>query len=123
MRAIHRAVVAAVLALGAGDARGDPPNTLVLRNLGTQSSRVQVAVGSVTPCDSSENSLVFDGILQGGEVRTVPVYAVTLCAHHTSGGTTVDWGPSYWITGGLRCPRRRYCVPDPTVPIRYNFQP
>jgi hypothetical protein len=117
-----RLAVLAALLLWVGDARAEVPTTMYITNLGTRSTRVQVALGSTAPCDSRENQLIADGVLQPGERRTLLVNAIIVCARNTSGGSTIDWTESQWLWGGRRC-RNRRCWADPSVPIVFDVRP
>ncbi len=108
------------------DARADAPTTMIIRNLGGRATRVQVALGPALPCDSSDNRMRFDGVIPAGVTRVLSLdVAVIACARNTSGGSTVDWGPSNWLRGGYRCGRGRGapCWPDSTVPMRFDVRP
>jgi len=109
-----------------GPARAETPVPVFVRNLGRGVSRVQLAIGSTLPCDARDNALVFDERLRPGEVRAlvVPLGTVVLCARNTSAGSTIDWGPSEWRRGGVRCSgaRGRWCVADPTVPFQVDVR-
>jgi len=117
-------VLGAAFACAVAPAQGDTPVPVVVRNLGRGVTRVQIATGTVIPCDARENTLLFDDRLRPGETRVlgVPLGTVQVCARNTSAGSMLDWSPSQWRSGGVRCtgPRRRWCVADPTVPIRVD---
>jgi hypothetical protein len=118
-------LLAIALACSAAPARGVEPVPVVVRNVGRGTTRVQVATWSgVLPCDSRENTLLFDGLVRQGEthVFAVPLGTIQVCARSTTAGSTLDWGPSEWRGGGVRCsgPRRRWCVADPTLPIHVD---
>jgi hypothetical protein len=105
----------------ATEARADAPTTMYVTNYGAQPSRVQVAVGSTFPCDSSDNHLLLDAVLAPGERRTLFVNGIIVCARNTSGGSVLDWGPSQWLLGGYRCRTRKGpCWVDPSVPIVFD---
>ena len=123
-----RALPIAVFLLGSlfGVARADAPTVAYVRNLGTAAARVQIALGHTTPCDSTDNQIVFDGTIAGGETRAIPMGdAVVACAHHTSANSTIDWQPSTWIRGGIRCRGGRGgpCWRDPSVPMLFDVHP
>ena len=115
-------VAATVLAVSAGspDAHAGLPTTVVVRNPGPQSSRVQVAIGFTMPCDSAYNRLVFDEVLEPGALRMFLVDAAQGCARNTSGGSTDNWLTSQLVYGGVRCKRKGSCFPDPNVPMEYT---
>jgi len=119
---MHRLLAALLFStvLLASDARAAALTTVVIRNPGPKSSRVQLALGVTMPCDSRENRLVFDEVLAPGAVRTFAVDGVQACARNTAGGTTLDWLTSQFVYGGFRCRRRYACWPDPSVPMEYN---
>jgi hypothetical protein len=128
MRTIWTAVVALSFASPVSDARAGAPTTMFIHNLGPGTTRVQVALGSVVPCDSTDNRLMFDGVVLAGEWRALSLAeaAVVACVRNTSAGTHLDWGLSRWISGGFRCRglgRGRQCWPDPTVPMIYEVRP
>ncbi len=113
--------VALACAAAPAPAWGDTPVPVFVRNLGAGGTRVQLSIGNTLPCDSRDNVLVFDARLRPGEVRAlaVPLGTVALCARNTSAGSSIDWGPSVWRKGGVRCtgPRGRWCVADASVPF------
>jgi hypothetical protein len=124
MRAVRGAPLVAALFCFTTDAAGDPVapvTTLIIRNVGEHTARVQVALGVTEPCDSSDNEMVFDAKVAPGETRMVPVGGVIACARHTSSWGDIDFVPSRWIYGGFVCLRHSTCYPNPRVPMRYDF--
>ncbi len=117
--------LALALACSGSGALGDAPTPVIVHNYGLGTTRVQIAVGDTLPCDSSDNKLVFDGVLRPGDTRALAVAlgTVKVCARSTAPGTRLDWMPSQWRYGGVRCmgPRRRRCQADATVPIRVDL--
>lgn len=126
MHARFAIVLGAAFACAAAPApvQAETPVPVVVRNLGRGVARVQIAMGTILPCDSRENTMLFDGRLRPGETRVlaVPLGTVHVCARNTANGSTLDWGPSEWRIGGVTCtgPRRRWCVADARVPIRVD---
>lgn len=127
VRALWTTVIALSFASRVSDVHAGAPTTMFVHNLGAGTTRVQVALGSVAPCDSPDNRLMFDGVVLAGEWRALSLAeAVVACVRNTSAGSRLDWGPSRWITGGFRCRglgRGRQCWPDPTVPMIYEAKP
>src|SRR5947209_6384429 len=119
MRLLLAAGFVALLASVAPPAHGDPPTTLVVRNVGRQPTRVQIAIGDTLPCDSSDDHLVLDVTLEPGESRVLGVDAVKACARSTAPGSSIDWRPPAWIYGGFKCRRHVACWPDPSVVMRF----
>jgi len=114
------AVCLAILAVDSGANAQSGETTMVIRNHGTRPVRVQVALGPVLPCDSHDNNMMLDTTLGAGESRALGLgIAATACVRSTSPGSTIDWGGSHWLSGGYRC-RRRFCVRDPSVIMRYD---
>jgi hypothetical protein len=122
MRPLLSGLFVAAMCLSA-DARASVPTTVVIRNPGPKSSRVQLALGATMPCDSAYNRLVFDEVLEPGAVRVFYVDAVQGCARNTSGGSTLDWVTSQFVYGGFRCRRKFACWPDPSVPMEFTAIP
>jgi hypothetical protein len=127
MRRVFSAVLLAgtalLLTVGARDVCAAMPTTVVVRNPGPKSSRVQVALGATMPCDSAYNRLVFDEVLEPGATRAFVVDGAQGCARNTAGGTTDDWLTSQYVYGGVRCHRKGACFPDPNVPMLYTAIP
>lgn len=117
--------VALLCALVAADGRANADGsetTMVITNHGTRPGRVQVALGSVLPCDSPDNHMMLDATIGPGEARALGLgIAAVACVRNTSPGSTIDWGQSRWVNGGYRCRYRRGCVRDPSVLMRYDI--
>ena len=111
--------LALVCAIGS-PAVADPPALVLIRNHADHAVRVQIALGNTMPCDSSDNVMVLDEPVPGGGGRSQQVPADCVCARHTVGEWTTEFGPSLRYCGALRCTgsgRRRSCVRDPGQPI------
>ena len=117
------AATALLVTSEASDVRAAIPTTVVVRNPGPKSSRIQVALGATMPCDSSYNRVVFDEVLEPGAERAFVVDGVQGCARNTAGGPTEDWLTSQFVYGGVRCRRNHPCLPDPSVPMLYAAIP
>ena len=73
---------AAIVAAVPADAGADFPVYVVVAGHGP--IRVRLAAGPVTPCDSDENRMLFDGWLGVGTYRWA-TYTDLVCFQHTSG--------------------------------------
>jgi hypothetical protein len=84
--------------------------------------RVQVAEGVTTPCDSSNNRMLFDGAMAPGQnAWSTQIAGECVCVRWTS-----DAFPrSDWSTPGLACRPRvcrgRICRPAPDPAIRLHL--
>lgn len=119
---ISLALVAVVVVGVRPDARADVgETTMVITNDGSRPVRVQVALGSVLPCDSHDNAVLLDAHVGPHETRTLGLgLAAVACARSTSPGSDLDWGSSRWLSGGYRCRRARSCVRDTNVLMRLD---
>jgi hypothetical protein len=96
---------------------------LVVRNLGARPRRVQVSLGSVMPCDSTENRQVWDGFVGGNTTQMIGLgSAINACVRYTSPGSGIDFGPSFILPGGRRCRRGTPCLADTSQVLRLDMQ-
>jgi hypothetical protein len=92
--AFSLAIVASLVAAPA-DAGADFPVYLVA--VGHGAIRVRLAAGPVTPCDSNEHRMLFDGWVRPGTYRWA-TGSDLVCFQHTSGALREqDWSPSRLI--------------------------
>jgi hypothetical protein len=120
MRGLAGLAALAVVCALVPPAAADAPAIVLVRNHADHPVRVQVALGNTTPCDSSDNVVVLDEPIPAGAGRSQPVAEDCVCARHTVGNWTTEFGPSLRYCGALRCigsGRRRSCVRDPGQPI------
>lgn len=113
----------AMLTCLASSALADSPSMALMVNHTDHEVRVQLALGNTSPCDSSDNRIVFDGTVGAGEARSLPVGEDCVCARHTIGEWTTEFAPSLRVCGAVRCTgsgRGRSCVRDPSQPIRVD---
>jgi hypothetical protein len=87
--------IAASVAIVPADAGADFPVNLVVMGYGA--IRVRLAAGLVTPCDSHENRLVFEGPVRAG-TYTWATGSEFVCFQHTSRALPEqDWSASQMI--------------------------
>lgn len=79
------AIPAVVIVLGAAAwaFAGDAPEPVVVTSTGPKAMRARVAVGTVLPCSSPSNTILFDGPLAPGQVATLQTDASCVCVEHT----------------------------------------
>jgi hypothetical protein len=102
---------------GAGPTLWMTPLTLALA--GKERVGVRVAAGTTAPCDSSANTMLFNGVLEPDAPRSFVTDAVCVCFEQTYAPfTTTGWTPS-----SIRC-RPNGCIGkacklpiDPTLPF------
>ena len=119
------AVFSALLAVAvsvSSDVSAEEPTQFFITMHGEGRVRLEVAAGRTTPCDSSNNTRVFDGWINGGETFTVTRPDDCVCVR----STTKKFPSSGWSTPGLACRKRicrgRVCRPsnDPTVHVNLS---
>lgn len=119
--------VAVVLALFfvalsvSSDASALEPTQFIITMHGDGRVRLEVAAGNTTPCDSSTNTKLFDGPINGGQ--TIKFTRPEECACIRS--TTKKFPNSGWSTPGLVCRKRdcrgRICRPSPDPTVRVDL--
>jgi hypothetical protein len=103
------------------DAGAAEPTPVVVTMKGKGRVRLEVAAGSTLPCDSSANTPLFDGWIEGGQVFNSATTEACVCVRHTS----KSFPTSGWSTPGLACRKQicrgRICRPAPDQTIRANL--
>lgn len=105
-------IASLVTLLVAPTALAAEPFPVVVTVQGEGSIRVVLAAGSTTPCDSTSNTLMFDGRLEAGHSYGFMSPDPIVCERHTRGALReVDWSTDrLW---GQRPPLRGFPAPPP----------
>lgn len=103
------------------DASAAEPTGVVITMRGEGRVRLEVSAGSAMPCDSSANTPMFDGWIEGGGTFTATTTEACVCVR----STTKRFPTSGWSTPGLACRKQicrgRICRPAPDQTIRANL--
>lgn len=121
-RALVLLVVLLAPAFVSDDASAAEPTPVVVIMNGEGRVRMEVSAGRAIPCDSSANTPLFDGWINGGQVFTATTPEECVCVRHT----TKKFPSSGWSTPGLAC-RKRICrgricrpAPDQTINVKLS---
>jgi hypothetical protein len=113
--------IVAMLSVVSDDASAAEPTPVVITMSGEGRVRLEVSAGRATPCDSSANTPLFDGWIEGGKTFTATTTEECVCVR----STTKKFPNSGWTTPGLACRKRicraRVCRPAPDQTIRANL--
>jgi hypothetical protein len=103
------------------DASAAEPTPVIVIVNGDGRIRLEVSAGSTIPCESSANTPLFDGWIDGGQVWSATTTEGCVCVRHTS----KKFPSSGWSTPGLACRKQicrgRICRPAPDQTIRVTF--
>ena len=94
---------------------------VLVHSRGPKAIQVEVADGSVMPCDSTDNRLLYRGWLSLGSTLTL-ASSGTVCFRQTYDDfPETNWSTSRTLTSEMICSgagRGRVCRPDPAAKIR-----
>jgi hypothetical protein len=103
------------------DASAAEPTPVFVVVNGTGRVRVEVAAGNARPCDSSANTPLFGGWIDGGQVWSGTTTEECVCVRHTS----KKFPSSGWSPPALACRKRicrgRICRPAPDQTIKVTL--
>jgi hypothetical protein len=119
-RALGVSLLAAT-ALTAVDAMATPFPVIVRNHTGVDVA-IEIATGTVAPCDSSANVPVFSGVIRAGEALERASGDATACVRTKALDEPLpEWSESRFVSVGRKCfggGRHRQCVMvDPTIRI------
>lgn len=121
MKRVGGLVFALLVLVASDDARAAEPTPVVITMMGSGRVRLHVSAGGTVPCDSSANTPLFDGWIDGGQVYSATTTEECVCVRNT----TKAFPNSGWSTPGLACRKRicrgRICRPAPDQTIRANL--
>ena len=116
---LHLAAVCALLAVVYEPTAGaDPVTQITISSSMGRAVRVQVADGSVSPCDASENQMKVDQWIEPGQSIVVSTVASAVCIRHTTlNFPDSEWAPSLVSRTTTICGGRRFhaCPPGPPM--------
>jgi hypothetical protein len=105
----------------ASDAVAVEPAPLFVTFQGSGKVRVQIADGQVTPCDSSDNHMVYSGWIHPSETLATAIGGDCACIRHT----TPRFPNTEWSMSTKHCRPRicrgRICRPAPDSTIRVQL--
>jgi hypothetical protein len=97
----------------------DPPAPVLVTNEGAGRVRLLISEGHTIPCDSPNDTKIFEGWIDDGETKRFAIGGQCVCITHTS--EAFAW--TNWSTPGFVCRprvwrgRRWYGAADPTIRI------
>lgn len=88
---------------------------------GTEKIGVRIAAGTTGPCTSSSNTMVFDGVLEPDQPRTLNTNAYCVCVEQTHAPfLSTGWTPSSIVCRSMKC-IGKYCQMDPNAPFEITL--
>ena len=97
-------LIAVAFTLLAPTALASEPLPVIVTVYGEGSIRVFLSAGATLPCDSTSNTVMFDGKLEAGKSYGFQAADISVCERHTRGTLReVDWSTDrLWSLRGMR---------------------
>ncbi len=114
-----RAALFATALLVPAAAAAAPRAAVFIYSPASSTVRLRVSEGPGADCDSSLNSIRFEGQIHAGETLRVPIFGPCVCASSTS----TSFPDTDWSAGQLYCPAGNLAISRrPVAPRDFTIQ-